>query len=115
MTLEDVKAEFQLWRTKKANKSEKIPDDLWRKVHVIHQNYQPTKICQTLSLGGQQLKNKIAELSASAFIEIPVKPSIPTNNDICQIKLTHGNKVLSLELAIKHMDRIIPSIGKLMQ
>ena len=115
MTLEEVKLDFEAWRAARKNKGVPIPLVLWQKVHAIHQNYKPTKICKTLSLGGRQFKNKMAELSSSTFIEIPVKSTIQNNNEICQIKLTHGNKVLSFELTVNHMDRVIPSLEKLMQ
>ena len=115
MTLEEVKLEFEAWRTTQKNKMVSIPSSLWQKVYDIHQNYKPTQICKTLRLNSKQFKNKIAEFSSSKFVEIPINSITGNDNRCCQIKLTNGKKVLSFELPIDYMDRIIPSLEKLMQ
>jgi hypothetical protein len=115
MTLEDVKSEFQLWRTSKVNKSEPIPEVLWQKVYAISKNYTQAQICQALKFNCHTFQNNVSRLASTEFIEIPAVPNPEINNDICQIKLTHGNKVLSFELAVDYMDRVIPSLEKLMQ
>ena len=115
MTLEEVKLDFEAWRATRKNKGVPIPPALWQKVYDIHQNYKPTQICKTLSLSGQQFKNKMAEFSPSEFVEIPINSITNNDNHCCQIKLTNGNKVLSFELSVNYMDRIIPSLEKLMQ
>ena len=115
MTLEEVKLDFEAWRSTRKNKGVSIPPALWQKVYDIHQNYKPTQICKALSISGKQFKNKISEFVPSKFVEIPINSFTSNNNHCCQIKLTHGNKVLSFELAVNHMSLFIPSLEKLMQ
>jgi hypothetical protein len=115
MTLEEVKLDFEAWRIARRNKGVSIPSGLWQKVYDIHQNYKQTQICKTLSLSGQQFKNKMTEFASLKFVEIPIISITSNDNHCCQIKLTHGNKVLSFELSVNYMDLIIPSLEKLMQ
>jgi hypothetical protein len=115
MTLEEVRLEFETWRSTRKNKGIPIPKELWLKVYDIHQNYKPTQMCKALRLNGQQFKSKMAEFSSSTFVEIPINPITVNANHCCKIKLTHGNKALSFELPINYMDRITPTLKKLMQ
>ena len=115
MTLEEVRLEFEVWRTARKNKGTPIPKELWLKVYNIHQNYKPTQICKVLHLNSQQFKSKMTELSLSTFVEIPINPLTVNDNHCCKIKLTNGNKELSFELPINYMDRITSTLEKLMQ
>ena len=115
MTLEEVTLEFEAWHYTRKNKGVSIQPALWQKVYAIHQNYQPTQICKALSISGKQFKNKMSELVPSKFVEIPINSLTSNNNHCCQIKLTHGNKVLSFELAVNHISLVITSLERLMQ
>lgn len=115
MTLEDVKLDFELWRANKIHRGDPVPDELWQKVYVISKNYRFAQIRRTLNLSYEQLKRQMNRLAPEEFIEIPIKENTPPNNGICQIKLTHGNKILSVELPVNQMNLFIPSLEKLMQ
>ena len=84
-------------------------------LYVIIKNYRFAQIRRTLNLGYEQLKRQMNRLAPEEFIEIPIKENTPPNNGICQIKLTHGNKILSVELPVNQMNLFIPSLEKLMQ
>ena len=98
MTLEEVKLEFEAWRTTQKNKMVSIPSSLWQKVYDIHQNYKPTQICKTLRLNSKQFKNKIAEFSSSKFVEIPINPTFRTTFLISY--LTVSPKIIPLYRSI---------------
>ncbi len=115
MTLEDVKIYFDLWRTKKNHIGEAIPDYLWKKVHAITSKYKPSKIYKTLGINSTQFTSHMKRISPSKFIEIPLESLNNNDSQLCQIKITHGNKVLSFELSVNYMDKVIPSLEKLMQ
>jgi len=56
LTLEEVKAEFERWRTERKNSRQTIPQYLWPLVKQLTGRYKSTEIARELRLNHQQFK-----------------------------------------------------------
>ena len=68
LTLQEVSAKFEEWRTNKQmsnTTTAKIPNDLWQQVSQLFNHYSLTKIRKTLNLNSRQLKSKFQKYSSN--------------------------------------------------
>ncbi len=65
LSLEEVAFEFELWRSKKQSRNEKVPDELMALILHIKNDYPISKISQSLQLGYHKLKNYFGEMKTS--------------------------------------------------
>ncbi len=83
--LESVKSAFKQWRLTRP-KQGKIPGYLWEQVNELLADYSLTKICSTLSITYNQIKDNIPSFERSSMpllrspIAIPFQPTLRANN-----------------------------------
>lgn len=73
VTLDSVAKAFQQWREGRINRSEPIPDALWKQAVALYPEYKRSIICRRLRLSASQfnehLGNKDSLPSASGFVQ----------------------------------------------
>lgn len=86
--LESVKSAFKQWRLTRP-KQGKIPGYLWEQVNELLADYSLTKICSTLSITYNQIKDNIPsfEKSRMQFVEVTNSNTISTNVESKQLIL----------------------------
>lgn len=66
LSLEEVVFEFELWRSKKQSRNEKVPEELMSLIRKIKDDYPVSKISQSLKLGYHKLKNYFDDMEILA-------------------------------------------------
>ena len=97
LSLEEVVFEFELWRSKKQSRNEKVPDELMSLLQQIKDDYPVSKTSQSLKLGYHKLKNYFDDteiLTSNNNIEYFKKiiPEIQMNESLDHKKIALNEK-----------------------
>ena len=71
LTLNDVAAKFNQWRSNRPNKRGRIPNKLLALVPPLKKHYKVSLIAKTLNLSGKHMKKIFTLTTAVNFIELP--------------------------------------------
>jgi hypothetical protein len=111
LSLNDVKAHFEHWRTTRIKIRERIPQYLWEEVKTILDRYPLADITKTLRINNYQIKDNLKINTKINFAEVRINSSnssqcLPlsfSGKDTCSIELHRPNgvslKITALPLA----------------
>jgi hypothetical protein len=101
LSLEEIVFEFDLWRSKKQSRNEKVPDELMSLISHIKDEYPLTDIAKNLKLGYHKIKSYLDEIENN---------SIQKNDNISYFKKVIPESIINDSLYNKvdtKMDRKI--------
>jgi hypothetical protein len=72
VTLESVRQHFEAWRSGRTNRSQPIPEHLWKAAASLCEDYPITRVCRHLRLSFSDLKRHISSAKPrfAQFMEI---------------------------------------------
>lgn len=118
LSLDDVKAHFECWRSTRTKQRERIPPYLWDEVKTLIDRYSLTDITSALRINTGQIKDNLkintkinfAEVRIDAFHSLQHSPqSVLEKEHSCSIELHRANGVILKisELPISSIQKII--------
>lgn len=103
LSLEDVKAHFEHWRTTRVKLQERIPQYLWNEVKTLLDRYSLTDITSALRINTGQIKDNLkintkinfaeARIETLNLLQHPVLP-FSGKEQACSIELHRENGVI---------------------
>lgn len=98
VSLEQVKSNFEQWRSSRRNRKTKIPQALWDQVYPLTQFNKPSVVRTTLRISGSQYnEHKPRTRPEATFVEVPMQAS-PTKTSATQPAFTKETQRLDVEL-----------------
>lgn len=123
MTIDQLRFEFEQWRSNKTNSTDQIPQDLWEKVFFLEsQGHAISSLCHLLGISGKQISAQRLRLKQCAtqtdFIEINTNSINTTSKSTdyrCNINLNFKDHTASLDIKVSDIEDFLPKIKKLFQ
>jgi hypothetical protein len=109
MTLPEVQQNFRTWRENRHHPKEKIPDELWEQVGMIHSFYPCSVICQSLGILKRQFD---ANVRVDGFASYSLPSTQATNDEQgnCEMSLERGNNRLVIKVPMTQFDRVLSKL-----
>ena len=111
-TLEEAVLAFELWRSQRKSKAERIPDALWTMVQELVPHYKKVTIQKALRLSGGQFNQRCLKkvsvhdalpLSAPSGFAIGVlSPERSLSEELCELTLKGAHKSLQIKVPMRH-------------
>ena len=123
LSLDDVKAHFEHWRSVRTKQREKIPQYLWDEVKTLIDRYSLTEIVPVLRLNTSQIKHNLKINTKINFAEAKIDNfssfssslvSTSEKNQTCSIELHRANGVI-LKIAALPIAAIQKIISQFME
>lgn len=103
LSLDDVKAHFEHWRSIRTRQRERIPQYLWDEVKTLIDRYSLTEITSALRINTAQIKDNLKIKTTINFSEVKIDNlnpfqssfmSVSEKGDTCSIELHRSNGVI---------------------
>ena len=112
LSLDDVKAHFEHWRTTRTKLRERIPQYLWEEVKTLINRYSLADITKVLRINTYQIKDSLQINTkidfAEARIDFLTSP-LTASDQVCSIEMHRTNGVILKisQLPISSLQKII--------
>lgn len=114
-TLEEVVLAFELWRSKRSNKSESIPEALWALAKGLVPHYKKTQIQKALRLSGSQFNRYC--LSKEGLVRTPsskagfavgtLMPIACSSVEEFALTVKGSHKSLEIKVTMQHLASVL--------
>lgn len=114
-TLEETVAAFELWRSERKNRSERIPERLWSMTKALMPYYKKVEIQKALRVSGGQFNKRCIESDKQEAIELPgasfamgtFLPKQAVHDEVCELTLKGQHKSLAIKINIQNISSIL--------
>ena|SRR3990167_747376 len=86
ITLNDILAEINTWRTTKISRSEKIPAAIWNQIFILAESIAESKILTTLRITKEQFNQKKLERDSIQSSNHAVEHNNSQSITFCEVK-----------------------------
>lgn len=110
MTLIEVEKNFRAWRENRRHPKEKIPDELWQQVTLLHSFYPSSVLCRRLGLLKRQFD---ANVQGDGFASYQLPPNSVDNHEqeTCEVHWERGANRLIIKAPMTQFELVLSKLA----